>query len=252
MPIQSRLPNRILGVLLFASVAGAAAAGQADEPRAKLEPTRAAAPPAIDGVLDDLAWQGPALPLTEWLTYNPLNGEKMEQRTEVHAVYDDRYLYFAFHCLDPDPEKVRSNISRRDNMFNDDWVGLSLDSVGNGQSAYDMFVNAAGIQGDILTTPSAGENSAPDWVWESAGRRTETGYDVEVRLPLTSVRFKSGTDVSMGVLFWRRVSRLGISASWPVVPAGRSFIERHATMVLHDLKRPLTLEVAPSATYSRQ
>ena len=225
---------------------------RAEDERPRVEPVRVATPPTIDGVLDDAAWQAGPLPLTEWLTYNPLNGDKMEQRTEVHAVYDDRYLYFAFHCLDPDPGKVRSNISRRDNMFNDDWVGLSLDSVGNGQSAYDMFVNAAGIQGDILTTPSAGENSAPDWVWESAGRRTETGYDVEVRLPLTSVRFKSGTDVSMGVLFWRRVSRLGISASWPVVPAGRSFIERHATMVLHDLKRPLTLELAPSATYSRQ
>jgi hypothetical protein len=52
----------------------------------------------------------------------------------------------------------------------------TLDSVGSGQSSYDMFVNAAGVQGDILTTPSAGENSAPDWVWDSAGRRTAEGY----------------------------------------------------------------------------
>ena len=237
------LPILVLSLAVTTALAG--------EERPRLEPVRAPSPPTIDGVLDDTAWQGAELPLSEWLTYNPLNGERMAQRTEVRAAYDDRYLYFAFRCLDPDPGKVRSNISRRDNMFNDDWVGLSLDSVGNGQSSYDMFVNPAGIQGDILTTPSAGENSAPDWVWESAGRRTDTGY-VEVRLPLTSVRFKSGTDVSMGVLFWRRVSRLGMSASWPVVPAGRSFIERHATMVLHGLKRPLTLELAPSATYSRQ
>ena len=56
---------------------------------------------------------------------------------------------------------MRTNISRRDTMWNDDWVGFSLDSVGNGQSAYDHFVNPSGIQGDVLTTPSAGENSAP-------------------------------------------------------------------------------------------
>jgi hypothetical protein len=246
MHAQSRLTILTLAVALLASLA------RGDEERARLEPVRVTTPPAIDGVLDDAAWQGAALPLSEWLTYNPLNGDRMEQKTEVRAVYDDRYLYFAFHCTDPDPAGVRSNISRRDNMFNDDWVGLSLDSVGNGQASYDMFVNPAGIQGDILTTPSAGENSAPDWVWESAGRRTEQGYDVELRLPFTSVRFKSGTDVSMGVLFWRRVSRLGMSASWPVVPAGKSFIDRHATLVLHDVKRPLTLELAPSATYSRQ
>jgi hypothetical protein len=206
----------------------------------------------IDGVLNDSAWQGPALALGDWLTYNPLNGDRLPQQTEVHATYDDRYLYFAFHCLDPEPDKIRSTLSRRDNLWNDDWVGLSLDSVGNGQSSYDMFINAAGVQGDILTTPSAGENSAPDWVWDSAGRRTEQGYDVEIRLPLTSIRFVSGAEVGMGVLFWRRVSRLGQSASWPEVPAGQSFIQRHAMMVLHDLKRPLTLEVIPSATYSRR
>ena len=238
--------------LILALALSAAPAYGADEERPRLEPVRTTTPPAIDGVLDDAAWQGAPLPLTEWLTYNPLNGDKIEQLTEVRAVYDDRYLYFAFHCLDPEPGGVRTNISRRDNMWNDDWVGFSLDSVGNGQSAYDHFINPSGIQGDILTTPSAGENSAPDWVWNSAGKRTAQGYDVEVRIPFTSIRFKSGAEVKMGILFWRRVSRLGMSASWPNVPAGRSFIEKHALMVLHDLKRPLTLELAPTATYSWQ
>jgi len=229
----------------------AAVSGEGAE-RARLELSRAPKPPVIDGVLDDEAWQSPPLALSDWITYNPLNGEKLPQRTEVHATYDDRYIYFAFHCLDPEPDKVRSTMSRRDQMWNDDWVGLSLDSVGNGQSSYDMFINPAGVQGDILTTPSAGENTAPDWVWDSAGRRTEQGYDVEMRLPLTSIRFVSGAEVRMGVLFWRRVSRLGMSVSWPEVPAGQSFIQRHAMMVLHDLKRPLTLEVIPSVTYSRR
>jgi hypothetical protein len=135
-------------------------------------------------------------------------------------------------------------------MWNDDWVGLSLDSIGNGQSSYDLFVNPQGVQADILTTPSAGENSAPDFVWQSAGRRTADGYDVELRLPLTSFRFKSGDVVGMGILFWRRVSRLGVSVAWPEVPAGKSFIERHALMKLQKLEQPLTLEVIPTATWS--
>ncbi|MFI5170354.1 MAG: DUF5916 domain-containing protein, partial [Vicinamibacterales bacterium] len=209
-------------------------------------------PPVIDGVLEDEAWKGAELALGEWLTYNPMNGERMAQVTHVLAAYDDAHIYFAFHCVDPEPERVRSTFSRRDNMWNDDWVGLSLDSIGNGQSAYDLFVNPAGVQADVLTTPSAGENSAPDFVWDSAGRRTAQGYDVELRLPLTSFRFKSGSVVNMGVLFWRRVSRLGMSASWPEVPAGKSFIERQALMKLENLKQPLMLEVIPSATWSLQ
>ena len=239
-------------LLALALALTAASAPAAEEERPRLEPARVTTPPTIDGVLDDAAWQGTPLPTSEWLTYNPLNGDKLPQQTEVRAVYDNRYLYFAFHCLDPEPAGVRTNISRRDNMWNDDWVGFSLDSVGNGQSSYDHFVNPSGIQGDILTTPSAGENSAPDWVWTSAGKRTPEGYDVEIRIPLTSIRFKSGPEVRMGILFWRRVSRLGISVSWPPIPAGRSFIDKHALLVLRDLERPLTLELAPSVTYSRQ
>jgi hypothetical protein len=246
------MPTRSLSIFVLLALVLAVSPGLAEEERPRLDPVRTTTPPTIDGVLDDAAWQGAALPLTEWLTYNPLNGDKLAQQTEVRAVYDDRYIYFAFRCLDPDPAGVRTNISRRDNMFNDDWVGFSLDSVGNGQSAYDHFINPSGIQGDILTTPSAGENSAPDWVWSSAGKRTPQGYEVEVRIPFTSIRFKSGPEVRMGVLFWRRVSRLGMSASWPPIPAGRSFLEKHAMMVLRDLKRPLTLELAPTVTYSRQ
>ena len=161
------------GLILSCLLAALPAVAASAEDRPRLEPRRVATPPTIDGRLDDEAWQGTTLPLTEWLTYNPLNGETLPQQTEVRAAYDDRYLYFAFHCVDPEPGKVRSTISRRDNMFDDDWVGLSLDSIGNGQSSYDLFVNPSGVQGDILTTPSAGENSAPDFVWDSAGQRTE-------------------------------------------------------------------------------
>ncbi len=239
-------------VALVLAAAGAAQPAPAATPRPEIVPVRVSVPPVVDGSLEDEAWRAAVLPLSEWLTYNPLNGERIAQTTEVRAVYDDRYIYFAFHCVDPEPGKVRSTLSRRDTMWNDDWVGLSLDSIGNGQSSYDLFVNPQGVQADILNTPSAGENSAPDFVWQSAGRRTPEGYDVELRLPLTSFRFKSGAFVDMGVLFWRRVSRLGVSVSWPEVQAGKSFIERHALMRLRDLKQPLTLELIPTATWSLQ
>lgn len=244
-----------LAVLTLALAARADEPPSAGTPTApewppRLEAVRVSVPPTIDGRLDDQAWQTPALPLGEWITYNPAYGEKLAQRTEVWVTYDDKNLYFAFRCRDPEPDKVRGNLSRRDQLFNDDWVGLSLDSLAAGQSSYDMFVNSRGVQADILTSSSAGEQLAPDWVWDSAGQHTAEGYDAEIRLPLKSIRFKSGRDVRMGVMFWRRVSRLGQSASWPDIQPGKPFIERHATLILHDLKAPLMLEVIPSVTYS--
>ncbi len=222
------------------------------EPR-KLPPMKLAfldLPPVIDGNLDDPAWKTPPLQLGEWLTYNPSYGEKLAQKTEVWAVYDKNYLYFAFRCLDPEPGKIKTSIARRDTLWNDDWVGLSLDSLGSGQSTYDMFVNPSGIQADILTSSTAGENVSPDWVWDSAGRITPEGYTVEIRLPFKSIRFKSGANVPMAVLFWRRVSRLGVSASWPDLPRGQSIFTRHAPISMQDLKQPLTLEAIPNFTYS--
>ena len=218
--------------------------------RPELVVIRTLVPPVLDGKLDDEAWAKSKLSLGEWLTYNPVKGDKLAQKTEVWCTYDDKAIYFAFRCLDPEPQKVKTSISRRDNIFNDDWVGLSLDAMFAGQTSYDMFMNPNGIQADILTNSASGEDVSPDWVWESAGRQTAEGYEVEAKLPLESIRFKSGTEVKMGLLFWRRVSRLGSSASWPAIESGKSVFECHATAVFEDLKQPRALELIPSFTYS--
>jgi hypothetical protein len=209
-----------------------------------------AEPPVIDGVMDDSVWKAEPLPLGEWVTYNPSYGEIMVQKTQVWVAYDKSYLYFAFRCQDPEPDKIKTSLARRDTLWNDDWIGISLDALGTGQSSYDLFVNPNGIQGDILNSSTAGEDTAPDWVWHSAGKITSGGYEIEMRVPLKSIRFKSGANVRMGILFWRRISRLGVSASWPDLPRGKSIFTRHAPLLLHDLKQPLTLEAIPNLTYS--
>jgi len=208
----------------------------------------AAVPPKIDGVLGDELWSGEPLPLDKWMSYNPLRGEPEQQRTSVWIGYDSQAIYFAFRCYDDEPDKIRSTISRRDNVWNDDWVGVSLDSSRAGQIAYHMFVNPSGIQMDALQ--SSNEDTAPDWLWQSAGKVDEQGYVVEIRLPLQSIRFRGGDDVRMGMLFFRRNSRLGISWSWPEMKPGEWVFEAHAPVVFGSLKQPLLLEVIPSATYS--
>ncbi|PYS55074.1 MAG: hypothetical protein DMG13_05775 [Acidobacteria bacterium] len=210
----------------------------------------AAHPPKIDGDLHDEVWDDDALVLGEWISYNPLYGTRMPQRTEVRIAYDERNLYFAFHCFDSEPGKIRTTISRRDSVFNDDWVGFSLDSNGTGQTSYHLIVNPSGIQMDALNTSSSGERWEADLVWDSAGKLTGDGYIVEIRLPLESIRFQGGNDVKMGVLFWRRISRSGISSSWPDIPPGNWVFNRHAQIVFPELKQPRLIEVLPSVTYS--
>jgi hypothetical protein len=214
----------------------------------ELRASRASVPPKLDGVLDDQVWTAGPLPADNWVSYNPLRGEPEQQRTRVWMAYDDAALYFAFRCYDAEPGRIRSTITRRDNSWNDDWVAVSLDSTRAGQVAYHMFVNPAGIQMDALQTSN--EDTAPDWIWQSAGRIDEEGYVVEIRVPLESIRFKGGDDVRMGVLFMRRNSRLGISWAWPEIAPGKWVFESHVPVLFGQLQRPRLFEVIPSATMS--
>jgi len=246
MRIAIATPAMLSAILL--GVLASTAASQTPPPL-ELHGERAASAPTIDGVLDDAVWAREPMPLEGWASYNPLRGEPARQRTSVWIAYDDEALYFAFHCFDDEPSKIRTNITRRDNAWNDDWIGVSLDSTHAGQVAYHMFVNPSGIQIDALNTGN-NEDSAADWVWQSAGRVDAQGYSVEMRVPLQSIRFRGGADVRMGVLFFRHSSRMGVSWSWPAIAPGQWVFETHAPLMFSELHQPRVLEVIPSLTAS--
>jgi hypothetical protein len=218
--------------------------------RADLRAVRITTPPKLDGILDDEAWSGDPLPLDGWISYNPMRGEAAAEKTQVWVGYDAEAVYFAFRCLDTQPDKIRTTISRRDNAFSDDWVGISLDSSRAGQLAYHLFVNPSGIQMDALQSGSGGEDFAPDWVWQSAGHVGADGWSAEIRVPLENIRFRSGADIRMGVLFWRRLSRTGVSASWPQMADGKWVFESNAAIAFDELQSRRLLEMIPSATFS--
>ena len=246
--IQRLAVVAILAAALLLSAPRPGAAQAASKPR-DLQARLVITPPKVDGVLDDEAWATEPQALDPWMSYNPLRGEAEQQHTNVWVAYDSKAIYFAFKALDSEPDKIRTTISRRDNVWSDDWVGVSLDSSRAGQIAYHMFVNPSGIQMDALQ--SSNEDSAVDWVWQSAGKVDTDGYTVEMRVPLESIRFHGGSDVRMGVLFYRRNSRMGTSWSWPAMPPGEWVFENHAQLSFGELHQPRLLEVIPSATFSR-
>jgi hypothetical protein len=220
--------------------------------RVLLRAERVSRAPAIDGVLADDVWSTlRPLETGEWRSYNPLHGNTIPQQTTVWAAYDADYLYFAFKCDDPEPTRIKTSVTRRDNIWSDDWVGVSLDALGSGQMSYHLMVNPSGVQLDMLNSVAGNEDESPDYVWDSAGRIDSSGYVVEMRVPLQTIRFRAGRDVRMGVLFWRRVSRSGVSVSWPALEPGKWVFEKHAPLGFDELSRRLPREAIPSVTYAR-
>lgn len=215
----------------------------------KLVPVRADTPPVIDGKLEESIWKGAASVDDIFISYNPTDGDILPFKTKVWLAYDPDNLYFAFHCFDDEPEKIKTSITKRDNMWSDDWIGLAIDTSGNRQFMYELFINPSGMQGDIFYTPSNGENLAPDYVWYSGGKIVSDGYTVEVKVPLKSLRFKYGKNVPFKLLFWRRINRLGVSGAWPALKPGEGQLNSTTEAVYGELKKQRLIEFIPTVTY---
>lgn len=149
---------------------------------------------AIDGKLDDAAWQGA---LVQEIGYDVQPGDNTPApvKTTVRIGYTADALYVAFHAMDSDPAQIRAHLRDRDAMFNDDWVGVFLDTFNDNRRGYELVVNPLGVQGDLIRDESNTENQEDaswDGLWDSAGQLTAEGYDVEIRIPFSTLRFPHG------------------------------------------------------------
>lgn len=160
--------------------------------------TRAATPPLIDGVLDDESW-GEAVALTEFIQFEPLRGQAASQSTEVRILFDSSSVYIGFRMTEPDP--LTAELTRRDaNLLTDDAAIVLLDTYGDRQSGYVFAVNPLGTQMDGRI---AGDGRQVDYTWDgewsSASTRTDYGWEVEIAIPLTSLRYAAGEDKTWGL-----------------------------------------------------
>ncbi|MGD2122166.1 MAG: DUF5916 domain-containing protein [Gemmatimonadota bacterium] len=229
-----------------------AAAQTQDPPGGTQFPLRTETPPIIDGVLDEPLWQE-APSVTEFRTWAPDFGKEMVGETRAYMAYDRFNLYFAFHAFDPEPQNIKAAISERDNIRRDDWVAINLDTFGDQQSLYAFYVNPLGIQMDTRYA-SGQEDPHVDLVWFSQGRVDETGYTVEVQIPLKSIRFAEGDTVTMGVIFERQISRNREMGTYPPLdPAkGESWLIQMMPMVYRGLASENVAELLPAWTYSNR
>ncbi|HSM13069.1 MAG TPA: DUF5916 domain-containing protein [Thermoanaerobaculia bacterium] len=189
------------------ATAPAARAQATEENGPPIRVARLSGPVRIDGDLSDPAWSE-VEPVSTWFETNPGDNLEPSVHNVARLAYDDEYLYVAFEFDDPDPGSVRSPLGDRDNVPSyTDYGGLILDATNDGKSAQMFLANAAGIQYDALTHDASGEDSSPDFFWESAGRVTERGWQLEMRVPFSSIRYQGANPEQWGVLLYRNRPR---------------------------------------------
>jgi hypothetical protein len=158
----------------------------------------------IDGRVDEEAWQD-APPVTEFVQGEPVENAPAEQATEVRVLYDEGALYVGARMYDRQPDRIGTQLVRRDENGQYDYFELSLDPNSDRRTGYRFRVSAAGVQRDVYLYNDVREDDAWDAVWQSAVHHDSAGWSAELRIPLSQLRYNAADSVqSWGVNFSRR------------------------------------------------
>ena len=208
-------------------------------------------PPVIDGKLDDAVWQNAAV-FGDFVQTQPGDNVAPKHPTEFMMAYDAKNLYLAFR-VKQDKTTVRATVARRDNIFNDDYIGVFLDTFNDQRQAYIFFFNPLGVQGDGTMTEGRGEDYSVDLVYESKGVLTEDGFTIEAAIPFKSLRYEAGKNKNWGIHIFRRVKYNNNELdSWMPINRSISGSLNQAGKItgLEGIETTRQLEINPSFTLS--
>ena len=161
------------------------------------------------------AWEGKLASVEGFTQRVPHNGQPSTQHTVTYLGYDQKNLYAIFVCFDTEPDLVRARLSRREDIFDDDYVEIMLDTFHDHRHAYAFVTNPLGIQADAIWTEGQDFDFSFDTVWDSHGQVTSQGYVVMMAIPFRSLRFSSEDVQSWGIMLNRGIIRTNEDTFWP-------------------------------------
>ncbi len=211
----------------------------------------------VDGVLDEAPWQGAAV-LRSFHQYRPVDGRPAEDSTVVRVWYSPTAIHFGIVAFDRDPTGVRATLADRDNIGSDDQVTVYLDTFNDRRRAYFFGSNPLGVQDDgvraeggfVASFQSGIVDRNPDFLYQTSGRRTNSGWTVEMRIPFKSLRYGSADVQTWGINVVRLTQRTQYEDTWTDVRrAGASFLAQAGTITgIRDIKRGVVTELQPTLT----
>ena len=183
---------------------------------------KGAAPPVIDGRLDDPVWA--TAPVATDFTQNyPQTGVPASRRTEARVVFVGDAIYVGMRAFDS-PDSILAPLMRRDGMLSSDMMDVLIDSFHDRRSAYHFAVTPAGVKIDLYHYDDIQADMSWDAVWDVAVARDSLGWSAEFRIPLSQLRYTLSSDKpqTWGINFYRNIGRRQEWSSWAPVIRGQS------------------------------
>lgn len=228
---------------------------RASQEKSTLIVTKASSAIRLDGIIDERAWQD-ALRLELNYEFSPGENVAPLVRTEVFVTYDEAYVYIAAKAYDPDPSQLRVRFRDHDSAWSDDYIGVTFDTFNDERRAYVFRSSPLGAQIDWILDDVAGRNDESwDAIWNSAGRITDFGYEVEMAIPFNQIRFQAtGGPQTWGLDIMRnyprsQVRRIGLV---PRIRGNNSYLSQIAKVRGFEGVSPgRNVELIPTFTASR-
>ncbi len=174
--------------------------------------------PTVDGFLEDAAWAS-AVPIRDFTQKVPLEGAEPSVATEVRFLYDSDALYVAARMYHPDPENIRTTLTRRDGQSDAERIVIALDTYLDRRTAYTFGVSAAGVRFDAYhpEDTDAGE-SRFNPVWVARVQIDDQGWTAEMRIPFTQLRFNATDPQLWGLEISRFLPARNEEIQWVLIP----------------------------------
>jgi hypothetical protein len=167
----------------------------------------------FDGVCNEPLWDKLAMVSMEM--YRPNHGAIPTERSEIFLTFDEENFYVGARLFYENGAKVTVTTKKRDGADGgSDNFGILLDTFNDNENGLCFETNPSGLRSDfsIANDAQAEENTMPfnrDWntFWDVKTTNSVTCWQIEMRIPLSSLRFQDNNgEISMGLSIWRSIA----------------------------------------------
>lgn len=199
----------------------------------------------LDGKLDETIYLNPAV--TSFIQKDPDEGKPISEKTEVWVSYDESNIYFSGRFHDSNADSIDVTLLRRDNVIESDWFWVYLDPYNDDRTGFFFAVNPAGSIIDGILFNDGWDDNSWDGIWENKTTVDENGWNVEIKIPFTQLRFKESEEMTWGINLNRDIKRKHEMSFYVMVPKNESgFVSKFADLTgLEGIKPKQRFEILP-------
>lgn len=205
----------------------------------------------IDGKINLLEWLD-CDTLSNFKQFEPYNGNKGSEKTDVFVSCDANALYIAAICYTQNT-KLYNILTPRDDFGQADYFGVYIDPYCSGTNAYAFFVTAAGVQVDFKIENET-KNFSWDAVWFSSVQKNDSIYTLEMKIPFSAFRIPKKHNQQWNINFYRYLQEKREMNTWNYIDNSKTgeINQMGKMQIVGKIEPPNTLSVIPYITYYSQ